>query len=139
MLLLLLLCSVVALWLKLSAARDRAVSEARKLCLQYGLQLLDESVGLSAIRLRRVNGLRRVERTYSFDVSMNGDDRVPGQLWMIGSQLTELSLPTVGRVTRDAFVAAKDAMPASSDLIPALKDAAPASNVVQLRPRNRLQ
>ena len=139
MLLLLVLCSAVALWLKLSAARDRAVSEARKLCLQHGLQLLDETVGLSAIHLRRVNGLRRVERAYSFDVSTNGDDRVPGRLWMIGSQLTELSLPTIGRVTRDAFLAAKDAMPVSNDSLSAMKDSAPVSNVVQLRPRNRLQ
>lgn len=139
MLLLLVLCSVVALWLKLSAARDRAVEEARRLCLQHGLQLLDESVGLSAIHLRRVNGLRRVERTYNFDVSMNGDDRVPGRLWMIGSRLTELSLPTVGRVTRDAFATAKSPMAADNESLGAAMDPAPVSNVVQLRPRNRLQ
>lgn len=137
MLLLLVLCTVVALWLELSAARDRAVREARQLCLQHGVQLLDESVGLSGIRLRRVNGLRRIERVYSFEVSMSGDDRVPGRLWMIGSRLTELSLPTVGRVMRDPMVVSEAPAPGRNDPVVDPNDLAPVSNVVQLRPRNR--
>lgn len=88
MLVLLVFCAVVALWLKLSVARERAVHEARQQCAQHGLQLLDESVGLRALRLRRVNGLRRIERGYGFEVSIDGDDREPGRLWMIGSELT---------------------------------------------------
>jgi hypothetical protein len=124
MLLLLGFCAVVALWLKLSVARERAVDQARQLCQQHGLQLLDESVGLRALRLRRINGLRRIERGYGFEVSIDGDDRQPGRLWMIGRELTGLSLPTVEKVSPDAIVASEDPMPAS--------------NVIPLRPRNRL-
>ena len=124
MLLLLALCALVTLWLKLSVARERAVHEARQQCTQHGLQLLDESVGLRALRLRRVNGLRRIERGYGFEVSIDGDDREPARLWMIGSELSGISLPTSKRVTPDSVVATQDA--------------APVSNVVQLRPRNRL-
>ena len=124
MLLLLVLCAVVALWLKLSAARDRAVHLARQLCLQHGLQLLDESVGLRALRLRRINGLQRIERGYGFEVSIDGDDREPGQVWMIGSELTGLSLPTIEQSLPDSIVATKDA--------------AAVSNVIPLRPRDRL-
>lgn len=125
MLLLLVFCAVVALWLKLSVARERAVREARQLCQQHGLQLLDETVGLRALRLRRINGLRRIERGYGFEVSIDGDDRQPGRLRMIGSALTGLSLPTVEKVSPDAIVASHDTVPVS--------------NVIPLRPRNRLQ
>ena len=93
--LLLVLGATVGLWLKLSVARERAVRVARQQCHLHGLQLLDETVGLRALRLRRVNGLRRVERGYGFEVSIDGHDREPGRLWMIGDALTDLSLPVI--------------------------------------------
>ncbi len=125
LLLLLLLGVVVALWLRLSVARERAIKEARQQCQQHGLQLLDETVGLRSIRLRRVNGLRLIERGHGFEVSIDGDDREPGRLWMIGNSLTGLSLPTIELVPRRMIVSST---PAST----------PGSNVVPLHPRNRL-
>jgi len=122
LLLLLVLGAMVGLWLKLSVARERAVQEARRQCLQHGLQLLDETVGLRGVRLRRVNGLRMVERCYGFEVSIDGHDREPGRLWMIGNALTSLSLPTIELLPREEVVAGT-ALPA------------PGSNVVPLRPR----
>jgi Protein of unknown function (DUF3301) len=103
--LLLLLGAVVGLWLKLSAGRERAVREARRQCERHGLQLLDETVGLRALRLRRVNGWQTFERCYGFDVSIDGDDREPGRLWMIGNAMTGLSLPTVKLVSPQEAVA----------------------------------
>ncbi len=123
LLLLLLLAVVVAMWLKLSAARERAVQEARRQCEKHGLQLLDETVGLRGVRLRRANGLRVLERCYGFEVSVDGDDRQPGRLWMIGSSITSLSLPTVMRQTAERT---------SVSTLPA-----PLDNVVPLRPRPR--
>ncbi len=127
LLLLLVLVGVVALWLQLSVARERATYEARRLCQQHELQLLDETVGLRRIRVRRVNGLRRVERCYAFDVSIDGKDRQPGRLWMIGHTLNSLSLPTIERLSHEDAVV-ETTLPA------------PASNVVLLHPRthNRL-
>jgi hypothetical protein len=125
LLLLLLLGVVIALWLKLSVARERAVKEARQQCQQHGLQLLDETVGLRSLRLRRVNGLRLIERGYGFEVSIDGDDREPGRLWMIGNALTGLSLPTIELVPRESIVRSTP-------------DPTPSSNVVPLHPRNRL-
>ncbi|MEO6800474.1 MAG: DUF3301 domain-containing protein [Rhodanobacter sp.] len=95
LLLLLVLGATVGLWLKLSVARERAVREARRQCQLHDLQLLDETVGLHGLRLRRVNGLRRVERCYGFEVSIEGHDRAPGRLWMIGDALSSLSLPSI--------------------------------------------
>jgi hypothetical protein len=109
--LLLVLGATVGLWLKLSVARERAVRVARQQCRLHGLQLLDETVGLRALRLRRVNGLSRVERGYGFEVSIDGHDREPGRLWMIGDALTDLSLPVIEPVVAadrpdDSFAAA---------------------------------
>ena len=122
LLLLLVLGAIVGLWMKLSVARERAVQEARRQCLQHGLQLLDETVGLRGVRLRRVNGLRMIERCYGFEVSVDGHDREPGRLWMIGNALSGLSLPTIELLPHEETVAGT-----------ALS--APVSNVVPLRPR----
>ena len=93
--LLLALLAIVGLWLKLNRAREQATAEARQQCLRHGLQLLDETVGLRSLRLRRVGGQLGVERCYSFEVSIDGDDREPGRLWLIGTVMTGLSLPTI--------------------------------------------
>ncbi|MEO9078453.1 MAG: DUF3301 domain-containing protein [Rhodanobacter sp.] len=123
LLLLVVLLALVGLWLKLSVARERAVQEARRQCVQHDLQLLDETVGLRGLRLRRVNGLTRIEHCYGFDVSIDGHDRELGRLWMIGDALSSVSLPTVELLppvapTRSAGV-----------VLPAIRD-----NVVPLRP-----
>lgn len=125
LLLLLVLGAGVGLWLKLSVARERAVREARRQCEQHGLQLLDETVGLRHVRLRRVDGWRRLERCYSFEVSIDGDDREPGRLWMIGQTLSGLSLPTIELVP-----------PSSASPRPVLPKTI--SNVVPLHPRDRI-
>jgi hypothetical protein len=127
LLLLLTLAGIVGLWLKLSVARERAVQEARRQCQQHGLQLLDETVGLRSVRLRRINGLRMIERCYGFEVSIDGHDREPGRLWMIGNTLSSLSLPTIELLAHEE-ANARTALPA------------PPSNVVPLHPRtnNRL-
>lgn len=122
LLLLLALGATVGLWLKLSVARERAVQEARRQCQQHGLQLLDETVGLRGLRLRRINGLRMIERCYGFEVSVDGHDREPGRLWMIGGTLSSLSLPTIERLSHEE-VAASATLPDQP------------SNVVPLRPR----
>lgn len=122
LLLLLVLGAVVALWLRLSVARERAVREARRQCQQHGLQLLDETVGLRGLRLRLINGRRRVERCYGFEVSIDGHDREPGRLWMVDDTLSSLSLPTIELLPHEEA---------------AVRSLAPASNVVPLRPRAR--
>lgn len=95
LLLLLVLGGIITTWMKLSRAREIAVSAARRHCELHGLQLLDETVGLRAIRLRRLDGHRRLERGYGFDVSVDGEDREQGRLWMIGQRVSGLNLPTV--------------------------------------------
>jgi len=58
-------------------------------------------------------------------VSIDGDDREPGRLWMIGNALTGLSLPTIELVPSESIVRSTPA-PVSG------------SNVVPLHPRGRM-
>lgn len=140
LLILLALIAVAGLWLKLSAARERAVIEAQRQCERYGLQLLDDSVGLRALRLRRVAGWLHLERGYGFELSIDGADRQSGTLWMLGTELTELHLPNVAS-THSAMDAAASAWHISPTPRPALPDTTPEypsdGNVVPLRPRQR--
>jgi hypothetical protein len=140
LLVLLALTAVAGLWLKLSAARERAVAEAQRQCERYGLQLLDDSVGLRALRVRRVAGWLRLERGYGFELSIDGADRQQGLLWMQGTEVSELRLPTLVPATPEAAAWAGPAR-APSPPRPALPDAAQdhptGDNVVPLRPRRR--
>jgi hypothetical protein len=109
LLLLLILSAIAGTWLRLSRARDKAIQEARARCQRHGLQLLDETVGLSGLRIRHMHGRRVIERRYSFEVSVDGNDREAGHLWMIGNVLTALILPTIELYTPD------DDAPATSE------------------------
>ncbi len=120
---LLVLLAVIGTWLKLSRAREQATLEARQQCRQHGLQLLDESVGLRSLRLRRLQGQLLWERSYTFEVSIDGDDREPSRLWMAGHRLTGLSLPTI-----------HSHLP---ELMSEHETAAVQDNVIALRPRLR--
>jgi len=122
LILLLVLLGVIGGWLKLSRAREQATQEARQQCRQHGLQLLDESVGLRSLKLRHARGQWFWERCYTFEVSIDGDDREPGRLWMSGRTLTGLSLPTIQSHLPDLM--AEHLPPASQS-----------SNVVPMRPR----
>jgi len=124
--LLLALVAGIGLWLKLSAGRERAVRLARQQCQLHGLQLLDETVGLRSVRLRRFNGIRRIERGYAFEVSIDGADRQHARLWMVADALTSVSLPSITSLAHD------------NDITPLRKlDPSGSGNVVPFRPRAR--
>ena len=95
--------AALASWMKLARAREIAVVAARRHCDLHGLQLLDETVGLKSIRLRVVHGSRRLERTYAFDVSIDGNDRESGEISMRGRRVTGLVLPTVRWIAGDSL------------------------------------
>ncbi|NUO74057.1 MAG: DUF3301 domain-containing protein [Frateuria sp.] len=119
--------AVAGLWFKSTRARERAVDEARRQCMQHDLQLLDETVGLRSLRLRQASGRRQLELGYGFEVSAHGDDRQEGRLWMRGGQLAGVSLPGGGE-------------PLPHAVEPSMEAAEPLSlerhgNVIPLRPR----
>lgn len=80
-------------WYDTMRARERAIRLGKRKCEQEGLQLLDETVALSALRLRR-NGHGRIAvlRVYRFEFSDTGDNRRDGSITLLGEQLESLNL-----------------------------------------------
>jgi len=66
----LLLLAVVAFWWFSAMSRETAIRFAREACRRCGVQLLDETVSLSKIRLQRSDrGHMSIARWYTFEFS----------------------------------------------------------------------
>lgn len=94
---LILLAIIIALawfWLDSMAKRERAVLLGAELANRYNLQLLDETVACTKLWLsRNSRGHVQFLRTYEFDVSANGADRLNCQLDLLGNQLGDWHIP----------------------------------------------
>lgn len=62
-------------------------------------------MGLRAIRLQGVDGGRRLERCYGFEVSEDDQTREAARLWMAGNEISSFSLPTAGSEGLETVVA----------------------------------
>ncbi|MGN6481892.1 DUF3301 domain-containing protein [Luteibacter sp.] len=105
------LAALIASWYRLTRAREVAVRAATALCRRHGLQLLDQSVGLRAIRLQGVDGVRRLERCYAFEVSDDGQSRQPAKIWMAGDEVASYALPHSGNPELETVVATETGLP----------------------------
>ena len=87
-------------WLDSLRARDAALDGARRACEAEGVQLLDWTVAMTKIRLGRDDeGRRGLQRTYSFEFSDTGNNRIGGSITVIGRQLLALNLPVLPPAT----------------------------------------
>lgn len=81
------------LWYDTLAAREAGMREARAACAAEGLQLLDDTVAFRGLRLARDDGgVLRLQRTYAFEYSDTGDNRRPGSVTLLGSDVVLVSL-----------------------------------------------
>jgi len=81
-------------WIDSLDKRERAITLGRELASRLNLQLLDESVACNRIWLgRNRRGHMHLLRTYEFDVSANGNDRLHCQLMLLGGQLESWHIP----------------------------------------------
>lgn len=82
------------LWFDTVGARDQAVERGRDLAERWNLQLLDETVSCSRIWFARNHkGHMQLMRTYEFEVSTNGVDRMECNLVLLGRQLQSWYIP----------------------------------------------
>ncbi|MDP1765550.1 MAG: DUF3301 domain-containing protein [Methylotenera sp.] len=92
--LLILMIAIGWFWLDSMAKRERAILLGRELAARFNLQLLDETVSCSKLWLaRNSRGRMHFLRTYEFDVSANGSDRLTCHLMLLGSQLGSWHIP----------------------------------------------
>ena len=81
------LVAVAWFWLDSSRAREFAIEICRQASEKYGVQFLDESVVLSRMGIRWPSQGLRFRRVYKFDFSRNGDERLSGEIALIGIEL----------------------------------------------------
>jgi len=89
----LLLLAVFAFWWYSTVSRESATGFAREACKRLGVQLLDETVSLTKLRLQRTNrGHMSIARWYTFEFSASGIDRRSGSVKLIGDKLLDMHL-----------------------------------------------
>jgi hypothetical protein len=95
LLLLALLGAAAAYWWQSGVYKGRARALAEAHCERLGLQFLDQSMVISAIRPVRANdGRLALRRSYAFEFASLGDRRYRGYLVLVGMRLESIELET---------------------------------------------
>ncbi|MCK5639675.1 MAG: DUF3301 domain-containing protein [Gammaproteobacteria bacterium] len=86
--------ALIAFWLDGMSVRERAVRAARNACQRNESLLLDQTVALEHLRLRRDSaGRMRFQRSYSFEfLSDDGEVRRSGSILLLGRRIENLTL-----------------------------------------------
>ena len=83
----------ILFWIDTLKARERALAAGRGACERNQVQLLDETVQFSGLRLARDDdGRLRLRRTYTFEFSDTGNNRRHGAIVMLGGELQDMQL-----------------------------------------------
>jgi hypothetical protein len=81
-------------WLDSVSKREIAVNFGHDLAKRFQLQLLDETVACSKLRLERDdNGHAQIMRLYEFEVTVVGNERMQCHLALLGKQLKSWHIP----------------------------------------------
>jgi hypothetical protein len=84
-------------WFESHHVLDLARNAARQFCAAQGLQLLDDTVASISLRFARNDrGQLVFARTYRFEFSDTGDNRLAGSLLMLGREVGPMHLPPFG-------------------------------------------
>ena len=86
--------ALVAFWLNGMAVREHAVRAARNACQRSESLLLDQTIALEYLRLRRDSAGRiRFLRSYNFEfLAEDGEIRRAGNIQLLGRKIENLTL-----------------------------------------------
>jgi len=80
-------------WWRGYAVKEAALRIVRAHCQSFDVQLLDESVVMRGLWLKRdTGGTLRVRRSYVFEFTSTGDERYHGCVVMLGASLETVQL-----------------------------------------------
>ena len=89
----LILLALLAFWWDSLGARQAARLAGRRACEREEAQFLDDSVAVSRIRLQRDGrGRLMFYRQYRFEYSRSGEDRLHGQVDLLGKQVLRVDM-----------------------------------------------
>ncbi|MDB5809336.1 MAG: uncharacterized protein JWN94_1458 [Betaproteobacteria bacterium] len=87
------LAALIWLWLDSLKAREVAVQAARAACTAEALLLLDDTVAITNLALRRDDeGQVKLQRAYDFEFSDTGNNRLKGSVVLLGHRVTLLNV-----------------------------------------------
>lgn len=85
LILLTIIVSIILLWFESLRVREAVTRMCRQICEQSAMQLLDQTVTLVSLSVKRsASGRFHVHRIYQFEVSSNGADRFAAYVAMRG-------------------------------------------------------
>ncbi len=94
LLLTLLIAAVCWWWLRSRDLKELALQAVQKRCEELSLCMLDQTVALRRVRLRRnARGQVACLRVYQFEFSATGEERYQGHIELLGSQVRSIYLP----------------------------------------------
>ena len=80
-------------WFDSLKVREAAVHAAREACVAEGLLFLDDTVGISSLKLARDgHGHIQLQRAYDFEYSDTGNNRLSGSVVMLGHRVALLNV-----------------------------------------------
>lgn len=80
-------------WVDTLRAREIARDAGKRVCRREGLQFLDDTVAGTGVRLSRdEEGRRVIRRTYRFEFSDTGNNRLEGRVILVGGRVENLFL-----------------------------------------------
>ena len=89
----LLLAALAGFWLDSLRALETARNAGKRACNGAGVQFLDDTVTVTALTLRRnVAGHLAIRRTYRFEFSDTGDNRLEGTLILLGARVESVEM-----------------------------------------------
>lgn len=93
LLFLLLLAALAGFWLDSLRALETARNAGKRACNSAGVQFLDDTVTVTSLALRRnAAGQMVIRRTYRFEFSDTGDNRLEGTLVLLGARVESVEM-----------------------------------------------
>lgn len=91
------LLALAVFWLEGLRVRELATETAKQFCASQGLQFLDGAVAFTSIKFERDKlGRLAFARTYRFEFSDSGANRLAGSVTMLGRQLGLMHVEAFG-------------------------------------------
>ncbi len=91
------LIGIAWFWLDSLGVRERAIAIAKDFCAKENVQFLDGAVAAASLRVRRdIRGRLALARTYQFEFTDTGNNRLKGTIIMLGSSLETMHLEPFG-------------------------------------------
>lgn len=98
LILLAILAGVLIFWRSTLRAREEAIRASRAACKVRDLQFLDDTVFLARLGISRGRqGWPLLRRTYEFEFSADGFDRIVGSVTVFGARVESVYLPEGAR------------------------------------------